>query len=78
LKGTFQEAEDHLWKRFPWAEEVLPDIFINTELREDMKINEDLISASFKSEVQGVSEKTFAKPLRYIEPEFDPESDKDV
>jgi len=43
-----------------------------------MTVKEDFISASLKSEVAGVSENDFAKPLRYIEPEFDPESDKDV
>ena len=48
FQRTFQEAENHLWTRFPWKKEVIPDVFINTQLREQMTVKEDFISASLK------------------------------
>jgi hypothetical protein len=75
LKKAFQDAENHMWKRFPWNKTVLPMISLETAMKGDIELAEEAVGATFKSEVVGIDDQA-SKPLRTVYPDLDTESEK--
>jgi hypothetical protein len=78
LLKAFQEAENHMWRRFPWNEEIIPIVFMETNMKDKIQMEEENISITLRSEVKGISEDVFETPLRTITPKLDENSEKDV
>lgn len=78
FRAALQKAENHMWTRFPWDDQPIPKVHVETNLSENIDITEEFMEFDFQSDVKGVDQQHFPKPLRYIEPEFDQTSDMDV
>ena len=47
FKASLQDAENHMWTRFPWDQEVVPRVHVTTNMSNKIKLTSDSIEFDF-------------------------------